>query len=230
MVFIPVSDFMLETENLEHGLYNFGDGLFRDEDGVWFDDGEVERAEDGVWFDDGEVERAEDGVWFDDGEVERAEDGVWFDDGEVERAEDGVWFDDGEVERAEGLDESVWLGEDGEMYRKRVDGVFDGRVQKMRYMAAVGLFVVEWKPGLDGEPEHARFSCLNICCYCTVICTVQCVIYMVPFSVQHQNHYILYCNKFSTVEVMPPREMRYRKRHRTVIFTVQITKTTALYQ
>ncbi|ELR08741.1 hypothetical protein VC83_00310 [Pseudogymnoascus destructans] len=70
MVFIPVFNFMLETANLEHGLYNFGDGLFRDED--------------------------------------------------------GVWFDDGKVERAEGLDESIWLGEDGEMYRKRTDGVFNG--------------------------------------------------------------------------------------------------------
>ncbi|KAG9228683.1 hypothetical protein BJ875DRAFT_525838 [Amylocarpus encephaloides] len=65
MVFIPVFDFMMETTNLEHGLYNFGDGLFRDED--------------------------------------------------------GVWFDDGKIERAESLYESVWLGEDGEMYRKRTD-------------------------------------------------------------------------------------------------------------
>ena len=70
MVFIPVADFMMETTNLEHGLYNFGHGLFR--------------------------------------------------------AEDGVCFDDGEIERDEGLDESVLLGDDGELYRKRTDGVFNG--------------------------------------------------------------------------------------------------------
>ncbi|KFZ01141.1 hypothetical protein V500_00878 [Pseudogymnoascus sp. VKM F-4518 (FW-2643)] len=45
MVFKPVSDFMLETADLEHGFYNFGNGLFRDEDGVWYDDGEIEWAE-----------------------------------------------------------------------------------------------------------------------------------------------------------------------------------------
>jgi len=70
MVFKPVSDFILEAANLEHGLYNFGYGLFLDEG--------------------------------------------------------GVWFDDGEIERAEGLDESVLLGDDGELYRKRTDGVFNG--------------------------------------------------------------------------------------------------------
>ncbi|OBT59972.1 hypothetical protein VE03_10573 [Pseudogymnoascus sp. 23342-1-I1] len=42
------------------------------------------------------------------------------------RDEGGVWFDDGEIERAEGQDESVFLGDDGEMYRKRTDGVFNG--------------------------------------------------------------------------------------------------------
>lgn len=60
---------MLETATLEHGLYSFGYGLFRDEG--------------------------------------------------------GVWFDNGEIEQAEGLDESIWLSEDGEMYRKRTDGVFN---------------------------------------------------------------------------------------------------------
>ncbi|KFZ01542.1 hypothetical protein V500_00719 [Pseudogymnoascus sp. VKM F-4518 (FW-2643)] len=70
MVFKPVSDFILEAANLEHGLYNFGYGLFLDEG--------------------------------------------------------GVWLDDGEIERAEGLDESVLLGDDGELYRKRTDGVFNG--------------------------------------------------------------------------------------------------------
>ena len=45
MVFKPVSDFILEAANLEHGFYNFGNGLFRDEDGVWYDDGEIEWAE-----------------------------------------------------------------------------------------------------------------------------------------------------------------------------------------
>jgi hypothetical protein len=70
MVFNPVSDFILETVDLEHGLYNFGYGLFLDEA--------------------------------------------------------GVWFDDGEIERDEGLDGSVLLGDDGEMYRKRTDGVFNG--------------------------------------------------------------------------------------------------------
>jgi hypothetical protein len=70
MVLKPVSDFMLETANMEHGLYNFEYGLFRDEG--------------------------------------------------------GVWFDDGETERAESLDESVLLGDDGELYRKRTDGVFNG--------------------------------------------------------------------------------------------------------
>ncbi|KFY94773.1 hypothetical protein V500_03067 [Pseudogymnoascus sp. VKM F-4518 (FW-2643)] len=70
MVIKPVSDFMLETANLEHGLYNFGYGLFLDER--------------------------------------------------------GVWLDDGEIERTEGLDESVLLGDDGELYRKRTDGVFNG--------------------------------------------------------------------------------------------------------
>jgi hypothetical protein len=70
MVLIPVSDFMLETANLDHGLYNFRDGLFQDQDGVWFDDGEIE------------------------------------------------W--------AKGLDKSICLGDDGEMYRKRSAGVFNG--------------------------------------------------------------------------------------------------------
>ncbi|OAF61125.1 hypothetical protein VC83_02575 [Pseudogymnoascus destructans] len=70
MVIKPVSDFMLQTANLEHGLSNFGYGLFRDE-------------------------------------------GV-------------VWLDDGEIERTEGLDESVLLGDDGELYSKRTDGVFNG--------------------------------------------------------------------------------------------------------
>ena len=42
------------------------------------------------------------------------------------RDEGGIWFDDGEIERTEGQHESVWLGEDGEMYRKRTDGVFSG--------------------------------------------------------------------------------------------------------
>ena len=70
MVFNPVSDFILETTVLEHGLYHFGHGLFRNED--------------------------------------------------------GEWFDDGELERPEGLHESVRRGEDGEMYRKRTDGVFAG--------------------------------------------------------------------------------------------------------
>ncbi|KFY47819.1 hypothetical protein V496_10428 [Pseudogymnoascus sp. VKM F-4515 (FW-2607)] len=70
MVLKPVSDFMLETANMEHGLYNFENGLFRHEG--------------------------------------------------------GVWFDDGEIERAEGLDESVLLGDDGELYRKRTHGVFNG--------------------------------------------------------------------------------------------------------
>ncbi|KFY17488.1 hypothetical protein V492_00642 [Pseudogymnoascus sp. VKM F-4246] len=70
MVIRPVSDFRLETANLEHGLYNFGYGLFLDER--------------------------------------------------------GVWLDDGEIERTEGLDESVLLGDDGELYRKRTDGVFNG--------------------------------------------------------------------------------------------------------
>ncbi|OBT54822.1 hypothetical protein VE04_05022, partial [Pseudogymnoascus sp. 24MN13] len=65
MVIKPASDFMLETANLEHGLYNFGYGLFLDEG--------------------------------------------------------GVWLDDGEIERTEGLDESVLLGDDGELYRKRTD-------------------------------------------------------------------------------------------------------------
>ncbi|ELR05848.1 hypothetical protein GMDG_07621, partial [Pseudogymnoascus destructans 20631-21] len=45
MVFNPVSDFIQETAVLEHGLYNCGHGLFRDEDGEWFDDGELERPE-----------------------------------------------------------------------------------------------------------------------------------------------------------------------------------------
>ncbi|KAM5465909.1 hypothetical protein MauCBS54593_006156 [Microsporum audouinii] len=70
MVFKPVSDFILEAANWEHGLYSFGDGLFLDEGGVWFDDGEIER---------------------------------------------------GEI-----LDDSVWLGDDGELYRKRTDGEFNG--------------------------------------------------------------------------------------------------------
>ncbi|KFY42798.1 hypothetical protein V494_02228 [Pseudogymnoascus sp. VKM F-4513 (FW-928)] len=70
MVFKPVSDFILEAANLERGLYNFGYGLFLDEG--------------------------------------------------------GIWFDDGEIERAGGLDESVLLGDDGELYRKRTDGVFNG--------------------------------------------------------------------------------------------------------
>ncbi|OBT85623.1 hypothetical protein VE02_05171 [Pseudogymnoascus sp. 03VT05] len=42
------------------------------------------------------------------------------------RDEDGAWSDDGKFGRADGLDESIWLGEDGEMYRKRTDGVFNG--------------------------------------------------------------------------------------------------------
>lgn len=70
MVLKPVSDFMLETANLEHGIYNFGYGLFLDEG--------------------------------------------------------GVWLDDGEIERTEGRDEPVLLGDDGELYRKRTDGVFSG--------------------------------------------------------------------------------------------------------
>ncbi|KFY27742.1 hypothetical protein V491_00753 [Pseudogymnoascus sp. VKM F-3775] len=70
MVLKPLSDFMLETANLEHGVYNFGYGLFLDEG--------------------------------------------------------GVWLDDGEIERTEGRDESVLLGDDGELYRKRTDGVFSG--------------------------------------------------------------------------------------------------------
>ncbi|KFY31006.1 hypothetical protein V494_08014, partial [Pseudogymnoascus sp. VKM F-4513 (FW-928)] len=45
MVLKPVSDFMLETANLEHGIYNFGYGLFLGEGGVWLDDGEIERTE-----------------------------------------------------------------------------------------------------------------------------------------------------------------------------------------
>ena len=68
MVLIPVSDFKLETANLDHGFYNLGDGLFRDEY--------------------------------------------------------GLWYDDGEVERAESLDNPICRGEDGEMYRKRTNGVF----------------------------------------------------------------------------------------------------------
>ncbi|KAM5457060.1 hypothetical protein McanMca71_004768 [Microsporum canis] len=70
MVFKPVSDFILEAANWEHGLYNFGYGLFIDKG--------------------------------------------------------GVWFDDGEIERGESLDGSVLLGDDGELYRKRTDGVFNG--------------------------------------------------------------------------------------------------------
>jgi hypothetical protein len=70
MVLKPVSDFMLETANLEHGIYNFGYGLFL--------------------------------------------------------GEGGVWLDDGEIERTEGRDELVLLGDDGELYRKRTDGVFSG--------------------------------------------------------------------------------------------------------
>lgn len=70
MVFKPVSDFILEAGNLEHGLYNFGYGLFL--------------------------------------------------------GENGVWFDDGEIERNGSLDESVLLGDDGELYRKRTDGLFNG--------------------------------------------------------------------------------------------------------
>ncbi|KAM5462030.1 hypothetical protein MferCBS49748_006778 [Microsporum ferrugineum] len=70
MVFKPVSDFILEAANLEHGLYNFGYGLFMDKG--------------------------------------------------------GVWFDDGEIERGESLDGSVLLGDDGELYRKRTGGVFNG--------------------------------------------------------------------------------------------------------
>ncbi|OAF61399.1 hypothetical protein VC83_01819 [Pseudogymnoascus destructans] len=81
MVFVPVSDFILETAHLEHGLYNLGHGLFRDED--------------------------------------------------------GVWFDDGEIERAEGLHESVRRGEDGEMYRKRTDGVFNGLYVGLERRAAM---------------------------------------------------------------------------------------------
>jgi hypothetical protein len=59
MVLIPVSDFKLETANLDHGLYNLGDGLFRDEYGLWYDDGEVERAEslDNPVCQDGEMYR-----------------------------------------------------------------------------------------------------------------------------------------------------------------------------
>lgn len=70
MVLKPVSDFILEAANLEHGVYNFGYGLFLDEG--------------------------------------------------------GVWFDDGEIERDESLDKLVLLGDDGELYRKRTDGVFNG--------------------------------------------------------------------------------------------------------
>lgn len=68
MVLIPVSDFKLETANLDHGLYNLGDGLFQDEYGFWYDDGEVERAESLdnpiCLGEDGEVERAEDGEMY----------------------------------------------------------------------------------------------------------------------------------------------------------------------
>jgi hypothetical protein len=70
MVFNLVLDFILETTDLEHGLYNFRYGLFLDEA--------------------------------------------------------RVWFDDGEIELDEGLDGLVLLGDDGEMYHKRTDGVFNG--------------------------------------------------------------------------------------------------------
>lgn len=38
--------------------------------------------------------------------------------------EDGNWYDDGEIEWADGLDATIHLGEDGEMYRQRMDGIF----------------------------------------------------------------------------------------------------------
>lgn len=38
--------------------------------------------------------------------------------------EDGIWYDDGENEWADGLDATIHLGEDGEMYRQRMDGIF----------------------------------------------------------------------------------------------------------
>lgn len=69
IVLILVSDFKLETANLDHRLYNFRDGLFQDEK--------------------------------------------------------GVWYDDREVKQAKGLDNPIYISEDGEMYCKRTHGVFN---------------------------------------------------------------------------------------------------------
>ncbi|KFY03761.1 hypothetical protein O988_01240 [Pseudogymnoascus sp. VKM F-3808] len=38
--------------------------------------------------------------------------------------EDGNWYDNGEVEWADGSDKTIYLGGDGEMYRKRISGIF----------------------------------------------------------------------------------------------------------
>jgi hypothetical protein len=42
----------------------------------------------------------------------------------LDQDEYALWYDDGEVERAESLDNSICRGKDGEMYRKRTNGVF----------------------------------------------------------------------------------------------------------
>jgi hypothetical protein len=37
---------------------------------------------------------------------------------------DGNWYDDGEIEWTDGQDATIRFGEDGEMYRRRMDGIF----------------------------------------------------------------------------------------------------------